>query len=108
LRVTSIDPQITFAENCHTLLVNPRGCGIRSLRPLKPGMRVRIEGLPGCGTATATVASNLAPVRGSKFWIVGIGLDSRGNDWCIAPTPPDWVQYLSTPPLFSSSALPAN
>lgn len=91
LRITSIDPEISLSENCHTLLVNPRGCGIRFARPLKPGLRVRVEGVPGGRTLDAQVASNIAPSDGGKYWIVGIGIDIPGNLWCMAPTPADWV-----------------
>jgi len=108
LRITSLDPTISFSENCHTMLVNPRGCGIRFARPLKPGLRVRVEGLPcGC-SVTAQVACNLAPGEGSKYWLVGIGLDSQGNLWCIAPTPQDWGTYAAVPKFtpFATACLP--
>jgi len=108
LRITSIDPAISFSESCHTVLVNPRGCGIRFARPLKPGLRVRVEGLPCGGSVTAQVASNLAPGEGSKYWLVGIGLDSAGNLWCMAPTPQDWGTYATVPKFtpFATTRLP--
>jgi hypothetical protein len=95
LRLTSIDPEVRFSENCHTVLVNPRGCGVRFGRALKPGLRVRVEGLPGGGSVIARVACNLPPSPGSKFWMVGIGVDSPSNLWCLAPTPEDWGNYSS-------------
>lgn len=98
LRITSVDPSISFSENCHTMLVNPRGCGIRLPRPLKPGLRVRVEGLPGGRCANALVASNLAPNPGNKYWLVGIGLEAPGNLWCMAPTPADWIPYINSLP----------
>jgi hypothetical protein len=104
VRITSIDPSNSFSENCHTLLVNPRGCGIRFIRPLKPGLRVRVEGLPGGLSATASVASNLAPDRGGKYWLIGIGFDSPGNPWCMAPTPEDWGSYGKCLPVAASLA----
>ena len=79
------------------MLVNPRGCGIRFARPLKPGLRVRVEGLPGGRCASAQVASNLAPEPGGKYWLVGLGLESTGNFWCMAPAPTDWGDYASLP-----------
>lgn len=97
LRISSIDPEASFSETCHTLLVNPRGCGVRFPRPLKAGLRVRVEGLPGGGSTTAQVACNLPPVRGSKYWLVGIGLDSPGNPWFLAPAPADWGAYATAP-----------
>lgn len=90
LRVTSLDPATRFSERCHTLLVNPYGCGVRLPHSLKPGMRVKVEELPSGKTATARVASNLRISEEGKYWLVGLGLDSPGNLWCISPTPPDW------------------
>jgi hypothetical protein len=108
LRITSVDPAISFSENCHTVLVNPRGCGIRFARPLKPGLRVRVEGLPCGGSVSAQVASNLAPGEGGKYWLVGIGLDAPGNLWCMAPTPQDWGAYATVPKFipFAPAGLP--
>lgn len=91
LRVTSLDPTTRFSEPCHTLLVNPNGCGVRLPRSLKPGMRVRVEELPSGETVTATVASNSRISEGGKYWLVGLGLDTPGNLWCISPTPTDWT-----------------
>ena len=90
LRVTSLEPGTRFSERCHTVLVNPNGCGVRLPRSLKPGMRVRVEELPCGKIATARVACNLRPSEESKYWLVGLGLDSPGNPWCIAPAPSDW------------------
>lgn len=95
LRVTSIDSKVNFSENCYTLLVNPKGCGIRCSRPLEMGMELRLDELPGRGTARAKVAS-ARPFDDSKYWVIGIALESPGNLWCIAPTPEDWGTY-STP-----------
>lgn len=93
LRLTSLDPSVSFSEGCHTLLVNPRGCGVRFPRPLKPGLRVRVDGLPDGGSAKARVACSLPPASGSKYWLVGIGLDDPGNPWYLAPAPADWGNY---------------
>ncbi|HZQ94480.1 MAG TPA: hypothetical protein VFA67_05680 [Candidatus Sulfotelmatobacter sp.] len=90
VRLTSLDPQSRFSERCHTLLVNPNGCGLRVSRPLKPGMLVRMDDLPGGGTVIARVASNLPPRAGSKYWVVGLGMNTPGNIWRLAPTPDDW------------------
>jgi len=90
LRVTSLDPTTRFSERCHTLLVNPYGCGVRLLHSLKPGMRVRVEELPCGKTVTARVASNLRISEEGKYWLVGLGLETPGNLWGISPAPPDW------------------
>ena len=97
LRITSLDAAATFSETCHTLLVNPLGCGVRFPRSLKPGMRLRIENLPCGGSVVAQVASNLPPSPGSKYWLVGIGWDSPANFWCLAPVPSDWAAYADVP-----------
>lgn len=96
LRITSLDPTTRFSERCHTLLVNPHGCGVRLPRSLKPGMRVRVEELPSGKTVTARVASNLRISEESKYWLVGLGLETPGNLWCISPTPPDWNSPSTT------------
>ena len=103
VRLTSLEPVSTFSESCHTLMVNPRGCGIRFPRPLPAGSRVKVDQLPGGGSATARVACSLPPNGGSKFWIIGIGLDSPANLWCLAPSPEDWGEYASVPRFFPGS-----
>ena len=104
VRLTSIDSELPFSEDCHTLLVNPNGCGIRLGHALKPGLRVRVEGLPGGASAVARVACNLPPAPGSKYWVIGIGVDAPGNLWCLAPAPPDWENYVAAPNLFALAA----
>ena len=107
LRLTSLDPACRLSENCHTLLVNPNGCGVRLNRPLKPGLRLRIDGLPGAaGSAAASVTANVPPRPGSRYWTVGLGFDSPGNLWCLAPAPPDWSAHVSEPFLATSRPTP--
>jgi len=100
VRLISLDPACTFSENCHTLMVNPRGCGVRFPRALKLGSRVKMDQLPGGGSTTARVACSLPPSQGNKFWIIGIGIDTPGNLWCIAPAPEDWGEAASVPKFF--------
>ena len=54
-------------------------------------MRVKMEDLPSGTTVTATVASNVRLSDQGKYWLVGLGLDSPGNLWCIRPEPTDWI-----------------
>lgn len=103
VRITSLDPETDFSENCHTLVVNPQGCGIRCSRPLAAGIQIRMDDLPGRGTALATVAGTRPLSDGSKYWIVGVALESPGNLWCIAPAPYDWDVYSSAPRFLPSS-----
>lgn len=93
VRITSLDPAIEFAEQCHTLLVNPQGCGVRCSRPLDIGLQLRLDELPGRGISVARVACAQPMAKGSKYWIVGIALESPGNLWCIAPAPEDWGSF---------------
>jgi len=103
VRITSLDPSASFTERCHTLLVNPLGCGVRFPRSLKPGMRLRIDDLPGGGSIVARVASNLPPGVGNKYWVVGIGWDAPNNLWCLAPVPADWEAHAEVPRFFPAS-----
>jgi len=97
LRITSLDPATKFSETCHTVVVNPSGCGIRFRHALEPGMQVRVDDLPGGISATAHVAST-APFQSSgKYFLIGISLDQPANWWCMAPIPQDWDQYSSAP-----------
>lgn len=107
VRVTSLDPEINFSESCYTLLVNPKGCGVRCSRQLAPGMQLRVDELPGRGTARATVACAQQFEDGSKYWMIGIALESPGNLWCIAPTPADWGDY-SLPAKFLPASVKAD
>ena len=50
----------------------------------------------------------LLPLQtGSKYWLVGICLDSPGNLWCLAPSPQDWGPDASVPRFFPSSVKPS-
>lgn len=97
VRITSLDPATKFSETCHTVLVNPSGCGVRFRHPLEPGMQVRVDNLPGGISATAHVASSMPMKRSNKYWLIGISLEQPCNWWCLAPTPRDWEQYSAAP-----------
>jgi hypothetical protein len=103
LRLTSLEPVANFPENCHTTMVNPRGCGVRFSRALKAGSRVRVDQLPGGGSVTARVACSVPPSQGNKFWLIGIGMDTPGNLWCLAPAPEDWGEDAAIPKFFPVS-----
>jgi hypothetical protein len=90
LRVTSLDPTVEFSEQCHTLIVNTQGCGVRLSRPLEPGVPVRLEDLPTGKNATARVANCVPLGTGAKYWLVGLALDQPENIWGIHPAPADW------------------
>jgi hypothetical protein len=90
VRVTSLDPAIKLSETCHTLVVNPQGCGVRLSRPLEPGVAVRLDELPGGNCTTARVANCIPLGAENKYWLVGLALDQAGNVWSIHPAPADW------------------
>lgn len=103
VRITSLDPADNFSQTCHTVMVNPQGCGIRCSRPLAQGLQLRIEDLPGRGSALARVVCTRPMNDGTKYWIVGIALPSPGNLWCMAPVPPDWGTFAAPPKFFPMS-----
>ena len=47
VRLATLAPAAVYAEQTHTLVVNPQGCGIKISRALDPGTRVLLDGLPG-------------------------------------------------------------
>lgn len=90
VRVTSLDPSAEFSESCHTLVVNPQGCGVRLSRPLEAGLAVRLDELPTGMVVTARVANCVPLGTGDKYWLVGLALEQPGNVWGIHPAPADW------------------
>jgi hypothetical protein len=97
VRLTSLDPSTKFSESCHTVVVNPLGCGVRFSHPLEPGMQVRVDDLPGRACATARVVNSIPLKTSGKYWLVGICLEQPANWWRLAPTPQDWDPYSTFP-----------
>jgi hypothetical protein len=89
-RLTSLDPAVPFIEQCHTLVLNTEGCGVRLTHPLEPGLPVLLDQLPGGTEVTARVANCVPLGTDGKYWLVGIALDHPGNIWCIRPAPENW------------------
>jgi len=107
IRVRSLETVPGFSEDCHTLVVNLNGCGVRLRRPLEPGCRVILENLPGGNQAPAAVANCIPLGKDGKYWLLGIALDEPGNVWCIYPVPADWgdLPMLASPvPLRTSGS----
>ncbi|HEX8816453.1 MAG TPA: hypothetical protein VF753_13215 [Terriglobales bacterium] len=90
IRIRSLDLKPEFAEECHTLVVNPDGCGVRLTRPLELECRVVLEDLPGGNHAIARVANCVPLGVDGKYWLLGLALEEPGNVWCIQPVPEDW------------------
>ena len=107
LRLTSMDPAIKFSEQCHTLVVNMQGCGVRLGRSVEPGMPIRIDELPGGKCVMARVANCVPLGGGGKYWLVGLALEQPGNVWCINPVPEDWGNEGSAIAAAAGIAAPA-
>jgi hypothetical protein len=107
LRITSLDPATQFSESCHTLVVNPNGCGVRLPRLLHLGVSVRLDELPGNTSVTARVATCIPLGTENKYWLVGLALDQPGNVWCIHPAPADWGVRTNTAIAAATAASPA-
>jgi hypothetical protein len=90
IRVRGLDSKSEFAEDCHTIVVNPQGCGVRLRRPLETGCRVVVEDLPDGNHAIARVANCIPLGTDGKYWLLALALEEPGNVWCIHPAPKDW------------------
>lgn len=90
VRLATLAPAPLYAEQSHTLVVNPQGCGVKLSRALDPGTRVLLDGLPGGVSVTARVANCLALGTDGKFFLLGLALETPGNVWGIQKAPEDW------------------
>src|ERR1700741_5685412 len=90
VRLATLAPAEVYAEQSHTLVVNPQGCGVKLSRALDPGTRVLLDGLPGGVHVNARVANCLALGTDGKFFLLGLALESPGNVWGIKNPPADW------------------
>ena len=98
VRLTTLAPAPLFAEQSHTLVVNPQGCGVKLSKALEPGTRVLLDGLPGGAQATARVANCLPLGSDGKAFLLGLALENPGNIWGIQKTPADWAMDEAVPP----------
>ncbi len=90
VRLATLAPAPVFAEQTHTLVVNPQGCGVKLSRALDPGTRVLLDGLPGGAQVNARVANCLPLGTDGRFFLLGLALESPGNVWGIQKPPADW------------------
>jgi len=99
LRLATLAPAPLFAEESHTLVVNPQGCGVKLSRALDPGTRVLIDGLPGGAQVTARVANCLPLGNDGKWYLLGLALDEPGNVWGVTKPPADWENVQAPEPV---------
>jgi hypothetical protein len=92
VRLATLAPAPVFAEQSHTLVVNPQGCGVKLSRALDPGTRVLLDGLPGGLQVNARVANCLPLGSDGKFFLLGLALETPGNVWGIQKAPADWSE----------------
>jgi hypothetical protein len=90
VRLATLAPAPVFAEQSHTLVVNPQGCGVKLSRALDPGTRVLLDGLPGGLHVNARVANCLPLGADGKAFLLGLALETPGNVWGIQKPPADW------------------
>jgi hypothetical protein len=88
--VASLDPAVSFSEQCNTTLVNAHGCGLISLREITRGVRVRLEIVSAKRHTTARVAEVVPLGSDPETWLLGLELDVPGNFWGIEYAPSDW------------------
>ena len=95
IRITSLDPEVRFSEQCYTVIVNTQGCGLRLSADLPAGVQVLLDELP-TGLKVAGRVANAVPLGvDKKYWLVGVALDQPGNVWGINPAPADWEESTS-------------
>jgi len=103
IRLATLAPAPLLAEDCHTLVVNPQGCGVKLSRALDPGTRVLLDGLPGGLQATARVANCLPLGTDGRSYLLGLALETTGNVWGIKAPPADWEDLKPVTPAPAAS-----
>lgn len=98
LRVTSLDPNLKFAEDCTTVTVNAHGCGLISPRRLAAGTRVQLEIIADKQTAPARVHDVVPLNDENTSWLLGMEMEHAGNFWGIKYAPADWAEEESIVP----------
>ena len=107
VRLATLAPAEVHAEQAHTLVVNPQGCGIKLSRSLEPGTRVLLDGLPGGAQVNARVANCLPLGKDGKAFLVGLALETPGNVWGIQKPPADWEGEDTVAMIPAAPAAPA-
>jgi len=108
LHVTSLDPKISFAEDCNTVTVNAHGCGLISSKKLAAGTRVRLEIVSDKQSTTARVLDVVPLNDDNTSWLLGMEMEQAGNFWGIKYAPADWAEEepaLAPAPVSSGTAV---
>ena len=104
LRVSSLDPNIRFSENCNTVTVSAHGCGIISPKKLAPGTRISLELVADKQSTTARVLEVVPLDDKETSWLLGLEMEKPGNFWGIKYAPADWAEEEATPQAASAVA----
>ncbi len=94
--ITSLDPTVTLALFCETVVVNAHGCAARVHQSLTNGMPVRLQ--VGDSEATGRVAVCTPMGDSQADWLVGIELDQPENIWGLKTVPKDWAPFAGSAP----------
>ncbi len=92
LRVTSLDPDLKFSENCNTVTVSAHGCGIISPKKLATGTRINLEIVADKQSGTARVLEVVPLDDNGTSWLLGLEMEKPGNFWGIKYAPADWAE----------------
>lgn len=90
--LTSRDPNEPFSETCQIILVNLHGCAARSIKPIRIGTAVNMQGLPSQDDVRARVVNCFSLGKFERLWILGLALKVPGNVWGIENVPEDWKE----------------
>ena len=92
INIESLDPLLLFSGRCNTADVSFHGCQFFLSRPLKRGVRLRLDIPHTQATATAHVVRSMPAAADMKvmLWKIGVECAHPGNFWGVE-SPPDWV-----------------
>jgi len=85
-----MEPVHPFSHSCQVVVVNLRGCAVRSSHPIGKNTLVEMYGLPRTPLLKARVVNCICLGKQENIWLVGLEVDPPGNWWGIEPAPGDW------------------
>ena len=107
LRVTSLEPNVKFSENCNTVSVSAHGCGIISPSKLEKETRISLEIVADKQSTTARVLEVVPLDDHGNSWLLGLEMEKPGNFWGIKYAPADWAEEEAAPASPAPVATPA-